>query len=57
VAAKRTASGTTSTFLADALGSTLGLVTTNNGPIATSYTYQPFGATTVSGASKFKRAG
>jgi RHS repeat-associated protein len=47
----RTAAGTTSTFLADALGSTVGLVSANNGPIATSYTYEPFGATTVSGAT------
>jgi YD repeat-containing protein len=46
----RTTSGTTSTFLADALGSTIGLVTANGGPIATSYTYQPFGATTQGGA-------
>jgi RHS repeat-associated protein len=38
-------------LLADALGSTIGLVSANNGPIATSYTYQPFGKTTVSGAS------
>jgi RHS repeat-associated protein len=27
------------------------MVTANNGPIATSYTYQPFGATTVSGSA------
>ncbi len=47
----RTASGTTSTLLADALGSTIGLVTANNGSIATSYTYQPFGATTASGTT------
>ena len=47
----RTASSTTSTFLADALGSPLGLVTANNGPIATNYTYQPFGATTVGGSA------
>jgi RHS repeat-associated protein len=47
----RTASGTTSTFLGDALGSTIGLVTANNGPIATNYTYQPFGATTVGGSA------
>jgi RHS repeat-associated protein len=47
----RTASGTTSTFLADALGSTIGLVTANGGPIATSYTYKPFGNTTAGGAS------
>lgn len=47
----RTAGGTTSTFLADALGSTIGLVSANNGPLATSDTYQPFGATTVGGAA------
>jgi RHS repeat-associated protein len=47
----RTAAGTTSTFIADALGSTIGLVSANNGPIATSYTYEPFGATTVSGSA------
>jgi RHS repeat-associated protein len=47
----RTASGTISTFLADALGSTIGLVTSSGGPIATSYTYEPFGATTQGGAS------
>jgi RHS repeat-associated protein len=47
----RTASGTTSTFLGDALGSTIGLVSANNGPIATNYTYQPFGATTVGGSA------
>ncbi len=40
----------TSTFLRDALGSTVGLVGAG-GTIATSYTYQPFGATTVSGAA------
>lgn len=44
----RTASGTTSTLLADALGSTIGLVG-SSGSIATSYTYQPFGATTTGG--------
>jgi RHS repeat-associated protein len=47
----RTASTTTSTFLPDALGSTIGLVTANNGPIATNYTYQPFGATTIGGSA------
>jgi RHS repeat-associated protein len=47
----RTASGTTSTFLGDVLGSTIGLVSANNGPIATNYTYQPFGATTVGGSA------
>jgi len=41
----------TSTFLADALGSTSGLVTSNNGPIATNYTYQPFGAATTGGSA------
>jgi len=46
-----TASGATSTFLSDALGSTIGLVSANNGPIATNYTYQPFGATTVNGSA------
>ena len=34
---------TTSTFLTDALGSTIGLVNTG-WSIATNYTYQPFGA-------------
>jgi len=46
----RTASSATSTFLRDALGSTVGLVG-SAGTIATSYTYQPFGATAVSGTS------
>jgi RHS repeat-associated protein len=46
----RTASSTTSTLLADALGSTIGLVG-SSGSIATSYTYQPFGATTTGGAA------
>ena len=45
----RTASSVTSTLLADALGSTIGLVG-SSGSIATSYTYQPFGATTAGGA-------
>ena len=40
----RTASGTTSTLLADALGSKIGLGTANGGPIATRHTYEPFGA-------------
>jgi hypothetical protein len=47
----RTASSTISTLVPDALGSTIGLVTANNGPIATNYTYQPFGATTTSGTA------
>jgi RHS repeat-associated protein len=46
----RSTSSATSTFLTDALGSTVGLVTSNNGPIATSYTYQPFGSVTLNGA-------
>ncbi len=46
-----TATGVTSTLLADALGSTIGLVTANNGPIATNYTYQPFGAATTGGSA------
>jgi YD repeat-containing protein len=41
--------GVTSTLLADALGSTIGLVG-SGGTIATNYTYQPFGATTAGGA-------
>ncbi|MBF6560627.1 MAG: RHS repeat-associated core domain-containing protein [Candidatus Binataceae bacterium] len=40
----------TSTFLSDALGSTVGLVG-SAGSIATNYTYQPFGATTVGGSA------
>jgi RHS repeat-associated protein len=43
-------SGNVSSFLRDALGSTVGLVGSAQS-IATSYTYQPFGATTVSGTS------
>ncbi|MFZ0660287.1 MAG: RHS repeat-associated core domain-containing protein [Candidatus Binataceae bacterium] len=39
-----------STLLQDALGSTIGLVGAGQS-IATSYTYQPFGATTVGGAA------
>ncbi|MGB8414565.1 MAG: RHS repeat-associated core domain-containing protein [Candidatus Binatus sp.] len=39
-----------STLLTDALGSTIGLVGSGQS-IATSYTYQPFGATTVGGAA------
>jgi len=46
----RTASGTTSTLLQDALGSTIGLVGSAQ-TMATSYTYQPFGATTIGGAT------
>jgi hypothetical protein len=43
-------SGNVSTFVPDALGSTVGLVG-SAGSIATSYTYQPFGATTVGGSA------
>jgi RHS repeat-associated protein len=46
-----TATGVTSALLADALGSTVGLVTSSNGPIATNYTYQPFGGTTAGGSA------
>jgi RHS repeat-associated protein len=40
----------TSAFLSDALGSTVGLVN-SSGAIATNYTYQPFGGTTVGGSA------
>jgi len=40
----------TSTFLTDALGSTVGLVG-SSGTIATNYTYQPFGGTTAGGSA------
>jgi RHS repeat-associated protein len=40
----------TSTLLTDALGSTLALANTS-GSVQTSYTYEPFGKTTVSGTS------
>jgi RHS repeat-associated protein len=42
--------GNVSTFLGDPLGSTVGLVN-SAGSIATSYTYQPFGAITVGGSA------
>jgi RHS repeat-associated protein len=44
------ATSTASYFLADALGSTLAL-TDNSGTIQTEYTYEPFGASTTTGAS------
>jgi RHS repeat-associated protein len=44
------ASGTASYLLTDALGSTVGLADTS-GVVQTSYTYEPFGNTTVSGAA------
>ena len=43
-------SNSVSTLLTDALGSTIGLVGSSQS-IATSYTYQPFGATAVGGAA------
>ncbi len=43
-------SNNVSTLLTDALGSTIGLVGSGQN-IATSYTYQPFGATTAAGAA------
>jgi RHS repeat-associated protein len=43
-------SGSTSYLLTDALGSTVGLADTS-GVVGTSYTYEPFGRTAVSGAS------
>ena len=46
----RSDAGGTMAFMADALGSTVGLVNSAGG-IDMSYTYQPFGAATVSGAS------
>jgi hypothetical protein len=46
----RTASSATSTLLADALGSTIGLVG-SGGTIAASYTYQLFGVATGSDRS------
>ncbi|MGD9853156.1 MAG: RHS repeat-associated core domain-containing protein [Nitrospirales bacterium] len=46
----RTASGSTSTFLADGLGSTVAL-TDGTGAVQTEYTYDPFGAVTVTGTS------
>jgi RHS repeat-associated protein len=42
--------GTTSSFLTDALGSTIALADTS-GVIQTSYTYEPFGAATSTGAA------
>jgi len=46
----RTDSSGTMAFLADALGSTVGLVG-SGGSIATNYTYQPFAATTLGGSA------
>lgn len=42
--------GVTSAFLADALGSPVA-VTDNTGAVQTEYTYEPFGKTTIAGAS------
>jgi RHS repeat-associated protein len=46
----RTDAGGTSSFLTDALGSTLALAD-STGAVQTQYTYEPFGGTTSSGAS------
>ena len=46
----RTDSTTTWSLLADGLGSTIALVN-SSGSVQTEYTYEPFGATTVSGSS------
>jgi RHS repeat-associated protein len=46
----RTDSSGTSNFLTDALGSTVAL-TDASGTVQTQYTYDPFGSTTISGAS------
>jgi RHS repeat-associated protein len=46
----RTKSGTTSTYLADLLGSTVALAD-SAGTVQTSYSYDPYGATTQSGAA------
>ena len=46
----RTDAGGTMAFLADALGSTVGLVNAAGG-IDTGYAYQPFGAVTVNGTN------
>jgi RHS repeat-associated protein len=46
----RTESGSRSTFLTDALGSTVAL-TDGTGAVQTEYTYEPFGAVTVTGTS------
>ena len=48
--ARTDSSNNVSTLLPDALGSTIGLVGSGQS-IATSYTYEPFGATTVGGAA------
>ena len=46
----RTDSSGMGNFLSDALGSTVGL-SDSSGAITTSYTYEPFGATTIAGAA------
>jgi len=47
---QRTEGATTRTFLADALGSTIALAD-NAGTVQTSYTYAPYGETTVTGTA------
>src|SRR5215469_14502552 len=46
----RTDSATTSSLLTDALGSAVG-ITDSNGTIKTQYTYEPFGASSLTGAA------
>jgi RHS repeat-associated protein len=46
----RTAGSSTSYYLSDALGSIMGLAS-STGTVPTSYTYEPYGKTTVSGTS------
>ena len=48
---QRTDASGASSYLTDALGSTLALANSAGGLVATSYTYDPFGNTTVSGSS------
>ena len=48
--ARTDSSGNVSSLLADAQGSTVGLVGSGQ-TIATNYTYQPFGTTTVGGSA------
>jgi len=50
----RTDAGGTSSFLVDALGSTLELAD-GSGALRTHYTFEPFGATTTSGVSSRMR--
>jgi RHS repeat-associated protein len=51
----RTDASGSAALLTDALGSTIGLADAT-GAVTTSYTYEPFGATTAAGASSLNRA-